>query len=146
MPGPQGEMQVWDAYPNLEIDTDSRAFYEGWLSRELRVPKCSDCGKWHMPPRDICPHCWSRNVEAKPVSGKGRVHLLMILGQGKEAPGVTYPYPVATIELAEQEALRFTTTVVGCAVEDVTIDMEVELEWVDRGGAPFPAFRPRKGA
>lgn len=142
-PGAPG---VWEAYPHIEIDTDSRAFYEGWLAQELRVPRCGDCGKWHMPPRDICPHCWSHAIEAQPVSGKGRIHLLMILGQGKEAPGVTYPYPVATVELEEQEALRFTSTVVGCPMEEIAIDMAVELEWVDRGGVPFPAFRPRKEA
>lgn len=144
MAGTQGRLAVWEAYPAVDIDADGRAFYEGWLARELRVPRCGDCGKWHMPPRDICPYCWSRRISAQPVSGRGRVHLLIILGQGKEAPGVAYPYPVATIELEEQEALRFTSTVTGCAPEEVMIDMPVELEWVDRAGAPFPAFRPRK--
>ena len=73
------------------------------------------------------------------------MHLLMRLHQGPPAPGVDYaagPYPVVTVELEEQPALRITSTVVDCAAEDIRIGMEVELAWIDRHGAPFPVFRP----
>jgi uncharacterized OB-fold protein len=78
------------------------------------------------------------------VSGRGTIHLLMLLHQGPPAPGVDYsvgPHPVATVELVEQPALRFTSTVVDCPVGDLAIGMPVELTWIDRDGVPFPAFR-----
>ena len=137
---------IWERLPNAPIDQDNRAFYEGWPVHELRVQKCADCSKWHMPPRTICPFCWSFNVVPTAVSGRGRVYLFIILSQGIESPGVTYPYPVVTIELEEQPALRFTSTMVDCALSDIKIDMPVELAWIDRSGVPFPAFRPRRGA
>lgn len=135
---------VWERYPNIDIDADNRFLYEGFLARELRVPKCNACGRWFMPHRAICPHCWSFDVTPVAVGGRGRVHLLMVLSQGVAAPGVVYPLPVATIELEEQAAVRFTSTIIGCPIEEMRIDMPVELEWTDRGGAPFPAFRPRR--
>jgi uncharacterized OB-fold protein len=71
----------------------------------------------------------------------------MLLHQGPPAPDVDYskgPHPVVTIELEEQEGLRFTSTVIDCPLEDVRIGLAVELAWIDRFGAPFPVFRPRE--
>lgn len=48
------------------------------------------------------------------------------------------------MQLAEQDGLRFTGTIVGCAPRDVRIGMPVELTWIERGGSPYPAFRPAR--
>jgi uncharacterized OB-fold protein len=128
-----------------QVDRDNRDFYRGWLARELRMNRCTDCGRWHHPPRPMCPACWSWNVAPTPVSGRGTVHLLMQLHQGPPAPGVDYskgPYPVVTVELEEQPALRYTSTVVNCDPSDIAIGMPVQLTWIERHGAPFPVFEP----
>jgi hypothetical protein len=49
---------------------------------------------------------------------------------------------VVTVELEEQEGLRYTSTVVHCPPDEITIDMPVRLTWIDRYGAPFPVFEP----
>lgn len=143
---PEGSPPIWELYADAEIDYDSRAAYEGWRVRELRLPKCASCHRWHAPPRSVCPFCWSFDVVPTPVSGRGRIHLKMLLAQGPERRGVRYPYPIVTVELEEQAALRFTSTIVDCAPSDICFDMPVELAWIDREGAPFPVFRPRKTA
>jgi uncharacterized OB-fold protein len=128
-----------------QVDRDNRDFYRGWLAHELRMNRCTDCGRWHHPPRPMCPACWSWNVAPTPVSGRGTVHLLMQLHQGPPAPGVDYskgPYPVVTVELEEQPALRYTSTVVNCDPSDIAIGMPVQLTWIERHGAPFPVFEP----
>lgn len=91
----------------------------------------------------MCPQCWSWNVVATEVSGRGTIHLLMVLHQGPPAEGVDYDagHPVVTVELEEQEALRFTSTVVGTPVDELEIGAGVELDWIDRGGSPLPVFR-----
>ena len=66
------------------------------------------------------------------------------LHQGPPADGVDYakgPHPVVTVELEEQPALRFTSTIVDCALDDIQIGMPVELAWIERSGAPYPVFR-----
>jgi uncharacterized OB-fold protein len=68
--------------------------------------------------------------------------LSVLLRQGPAVPGVTYPHPVVAVELDEQPGLRVTGTVVGCEPEAVTLGMRVKLTWVDRDGAPVPAFAP----
>jgi uncharacterized OB-fold protein len=67
----------------------------------------------------------------------------VFLHQGPPAEGVSYstPYPVVTVELDEQQGLRFTSTVVGATNDDIRIGERVQLDWIERGGAPLPVFR-----
>ena len=143
------DAEVLDRYPTTTIDQDNKEFYKGWLRRRLLLNRCAACGHWHHPPAPLCPQCWSRDVVPTEVSGRGTVHLLIRLHQGPPAPGVDYtkgPYPVVSVELAEQAGLRFTSTVVNCAPEDLRIGLPVQLTWIDRAGAPFPVFAPADDA
>ena len=70
----------------------------------------------------------------------------MFLRQGAPAPDVDYtkgPHPVVTVELEEQESLRFSSTVIDAPIEEITIGQPVELAWIERYGSPFPVFRLR---
>jgi uncharacterized OB-fold protein len=147
MPGGtiDSDADLVDRFVRVRLDHDNKAFYRGWLEERLLINRCRACGRWHHPPKPICPDCWSTDLEPTEVSGRGTVHLLILLHQGPPAPGVDYasgPHPVATVELVEQEGLRVTSTVVGCAPRDVYIGMPVELTWIERDGIPFPVFRP----
>ena len=134
--------ELVDRFPDIVIDGGNKEFYRGWLQHQLLLNRCQDCGRWHHPPKPVCPECWSTRVRPTPVSGGGTVHLLIWLRQGPPADGVDYstPHPVATIELDEQPGLRFTSTVVDATMDDVAIGDRVELTWVERNGEPFPAF------
>ena len=137
-----------ERFPWVQIDHDNKHLFRGWLEKRLLIQRCADCGRFHHPPKPLCPSCWSSRLEPTPVSGRGVVHLAMFLRQGAPAPGVDYekgPHPVVTVELEEQPGLRFTSTVVGTPLEAIRIGLPVELVWIDRYGAPFPAFRPREG-
>jgi uncharacterized OB-fold protein len=138
------DSELVDRYPGVRLDHTNKHFYRGLLDRELRLNRCGDCGWWHHRPKPICPRCWSSNVVPTPVSGRGTIHLVIFLYQGPPADGVDYaagPHPVVTVELEEQVGLRFTTTVVGSPNDDIVIGVPVELDWIERDGRPFPAFR-----
>ena len=78
------------------------------------------------------------------VSGRGTIHLLMVLHQGPPATGVDYGsgHPVVTVELDEQPALRFTSTVTpDFPADQLRIGAPVTLDWIYRDGAPMPVFR-----
>lgn len=134
-------------FPAVRLDHLNKQYYRGLLRRELLAGRCRACGRWHTPLRPICPSCWSPGVRPEPVSGRGTVHLLTFLHQGPPAGGVDYAggFPLAAIELAEQSGLRVEATVVGCPRNLLRIGLEVELTWIDRDGAPWPAFRPVSG-
>jgi uncharacterized OB-fold protein len=129
-------------FPGEAITHDNAAHYRGRLHRELLMNRCGDCGRWHAPPKPICPDCWSSRVSAEPVSGEGVIFLAILLHRGPPAPGVDYstPYPVVTVEFDEQPGLRFTSTVVGADNNDIRVGAAMRLEWSERAGAPMPVF------
>jgi uncharacterized OB-fold protein len=134
--------QLLERYPDVGLDHVNKHFYRGLLHRELRVNRCAECGWWHHRPKPLCPRCWSKNVIATPVAGTGTIHLAIFLHQGPPAEGVDYakPHPVTTVELDEQEGLRFTSTVVHVPNEDIAIGKRVQLAWVDRDQRPYPVW------
>lgn len=143
-PGTMTDLDLVQAYAPLVVDRDTADFYRGWLARELRVARCDACGHRFLPPRSVCPRCWSQDVGTAAVSGRGTVFLCMLLHQGPPAPGVDYaegPHPVVTVALDEQPGLRFTSTVVGTPPSELSIGQAVTLDWIDRNGVPFPVFR-----
>ena len=137
-----------ERFPWVQITHDSKHHFRGWLDQKLLISRCDDCGKFHHPPKPICPECWSKRLTPTEVAGTGTIFLAMALHQGAPAPGVDYakgPHPVVAVELDGTDGVRFSSTVIGCPVEDVKIGMPVELDWVERYGHPFPVFRPRAG-
>jgi len=137
------DVELLDRFRGVQVDHTNKHFYRGLLQRELRLNRCADCGWWHHRPKPVCPRCWSKRVEPTPVTGRGTIHLAIFLHQGPPAEGVDYaagPHPVVTVELEEQEGLRFTSTVVDAEHERIVIGAAVGLQWTERDGRPFPVF------
>jgi uncharacterized OB-fold protein len=146
-PRSPSDAEVVERLAHLPVERDTIEHYRGYLRRALVMHRCADCGRWQHPMRPMCPACWSWNVAPTAVSGRGTVHLWTLLHQGLPADGVDYrraPHPVVTVQLVEQDGLRFTATMVGCMPDEIRIGMPVELSWIERAGSPYPAFRPAR--
>ncbi len=120
---------------------DEAAFWHGGEHGELRIQHCNDCKRWNHPAVPICPHCLSRNVAAKPVSGRGTVYSYTINVQPWN-PTFAHPYVIAVIELEEQADLRIVSNVYDCAVTDVQIGMPVTVFFEHWDDVWLPLFRP----
>lgn len=142
------DQELLATFAGYGVDRDSAAHFRGRLDHRLLINHCSSCAAWHHPPRPVCPECWSTEVEAEEVSGRGTIHLAVFLHQGPPVPGVDYstPYPLVTVDLDEQSGVRFTATVVGSPNTEIVIGARVHLDWIDRDGAPVPAFRLEESA
>ena len=116
----------------------------GLSARQLLIQRCRECRVWHHPPRSVCPRCWSRDVVAEPVSGRGTIELLTILRQGAPQPGVDYTdgHALVAIDLEEQAGLRQAGAIVETEAADIRIGAPVELVWREVDGRPpTPEFR-----
>ena len=126
------------------LDDDNREFWTSGESGSLRLPFCVSCDRWIFPPVRRCPTC-SSDAGYRPLSGKGSVFSFTV-NHHPFNPEVTVPYVIAIVELAEQELLRFTTNVVNCRPEAVTIGLPVRVLFEPQGEFFVPLFEPDRRA
>ena len=120
-------------------DALTGAFWDACRRHELVAACCADCGHRFLPPGPRCPRCWSPGVAPRAVSGEGRVYSFAVYRRSYH-PGFPVPYVVALVELAEGP--RLISNVVGCAPEEVEVDMPVRVRFDDVGEFSLPRFEP----
>ena len=122
---------------------ESTSFWEGTKRRELRLQHCEDCQRFYFYPRSLCRYCWSRNVQWRTVSGRGRLHTFTVnyrAGRHSPFPG---PFVIAIIEL--DEGPRLMSNLVGVEADPGVLrcDMPVEVVFEDISDEiTLPRFRP----
>ena len=84
---PGSDAAVMARLPGIRIDHDNIAYYRGLLDRRLLLDRCGACGAWNHPPRPSCPRCWSWQVAAEQVSGRGEVYMFSFLNALPAADG-----------------------------------------------------------
>jgi len=123
------------------VDPDNEHFWRGGRDGELRFLRCGDCGYFIHPPAPICPECLSRSVAPEAVSGRGVVHTFTVNHQ-LWIPTFDPPYVVAIVALEEQDGLRLTTNIVGCAPDDVFIGLPVRVRFEHRDDNGYEVWLP----
>ena len=127
--------------PLPAVTPETEHFWHGGGSGRLQFKRCRSCGFWLHPPSPICRRCRSDDVGVDAVSGKGTVASYTVNHQ-RWLPSFEPPYVVAIVELDEQPALRLTTNIVGCEIDEVTIGMRVEVCFEQHDDVWIPLFRP----
>jgi uncharacterized protein len=149
------ESTMTEAYvrPKLRLapspSAESNAFWTGGRNGDLVISRCHACGHFFHPPGPICWRCRSTDVAPEPVSGRATVAAYTVNRQ-PWIPGFEPPYVVAMVELAEEPDVRLMTNIVGIAVQDVRVGLEVEVffeDWTAMTGEEdsrmwIPLFRP----
>jgi uncharacterized OB-fold protein len=130
------------APPLPQPDALTHPFWEACRRRVLEVSCCGDCGHLFLPPGPRCPRCWSAELAPRSVSGKGRVYSFAVYRRSYH-PALRAPYVVALVEL--DEGPRLISNLVGCAPEEVRIDMPVRVRFEEIGDFTLPRFEPLRG-
>lgn len=123
------------------LTPDNAPFWQGGRDGALLIHRCAACTRWFHPPSPICPHCASFDVAPRAVSGRGTVMSCTVNHQ-PWTPALTAPYVVAIVELDEQPGLRVLSNIVGCAPEQVAIDMPVQVRFEQIEDVWLPLFAP----
>ena len=110
----------------VPIPTNITQEYWDYINKgELRMPFCLDCQAFFYYPRPICQKCMGKNIEYRPVSGKGTVYSYTVIRSPQPAFRGMEPYVVANVELAE--GVRMMTNILTDDVDSVKIGMPVKL-------------------
>jgi hypothetical protein len=88
-------------------DEETDGFWEGTAAGELRMEACGNCGRLRFPPRVMCPHCQSTSRGWRAVSGRGTIWSFVVAHPPLLPAYAPFaPFPVITVTLAEDPALR----------------------------------------
>jgi uncharacterized OB-fold protein len=90
----------------------NRFFWTAGRHGRLAILRCESCDAWLHPPSPICPHCLSRRLTPRDVSGLATIETFTINHQAWR-PELPVPYVIAVVSLDESPALRLTTNLVG---------------------------------
>ena len=76
-------------------------FYKFCSEGKLMAVKCNNCGKVFLPPQQLCPNCYSDNLEWKQLKGEGEVVTYTVI----HVPTIEFqdeaPYGVAVVKFDE---------------------------------------------
>ncbi len=111
--------------PLPEITDENRPFWEGCRGGELRLQKCSSCGRIrHLSP--ACPRCLKADHQWIVASGRGTVYSWIVVHQlYNRAFGEDLPYNVTIVEL--EEGPRMVTNLVDVQNEAIRAGTPVEV-------------------
>ncbi len=92
--------------------------------------RCAQCETFRLPGRERCVDCWSTEAEWAEASGRGTLYSFGIMHQQYHpAFAEVIPYNYAIVEL--EEGPRLVTNIVGCANEELRVDLPVEAVYDD---------------
>jgi uncharacterized OB-fold protein len=129
--------------PQPAPDDLSSVYWNACHRGELLIQRCPACGHRQFYPRHLCTVC-AATPEWETTSGRGRIYTFTVIRQNYAKPfRELLPYVVAMVELAEGPMLMGNVT--DCAIEDVSIGMDVEA-WFDEASedVSVPYWRPAR--
>ena len=130
-----------DAMVPAPADEMTQTWWDATCEGRLLVQACTGCGHRQHPPRSVCTGCGStEHLDHLEATGLGQVDACTVVERAP-AGGLTPPYVVARVRLAEGVILlgNIETT----APHEVTIGDPVRLIWRDLpDGRRLPIFEP----
>ena len=84
---------------------EDREFWEGARRGELRIQRCTTCGRHQHYARMLCSHCGAQTLEWVTAGGLGTVYSFTVIRQNGVPPfNERLPFVVATVDLDEDGA------------------------------------------
>lgn len=122
--------------------SDTRHFWDGCTTGELRYQRCAHCGETQLIPRALCSACQRDDLQWHISSGNGCVLSYTVVHR---APTAAFkgdvPYIIALVDM--EEGFRLMVNVQGDGASAVTIDQAVKIGFREIEGVALPEVEMR---
>ena len=95
-----GDARAELAYPP-RVTEFTKPFWEGLDIGVLRTTRCDECRHTTFPPKPVCPHCWSKNVQWIDLSGRGVLYSYTEVSAAPATFADEAPYVLCLVDLDE---------------------------------------------
>lgn len=122
------------------ITEETQPFWDAAAEGRLVVERCAACRTEMFPPRGMCRSCRGRDTEWVEIAGPGRVYSYTVNHQ-RWRPDLEVPFAVVLVEFDDHPGVRVVGRVRGCAPDEVTIGMTVDVGFEPGpDGVAVPSF------
>jgi uncharacterized protein len=129
----------------IAVDPTTEPFWAAAKQRRLVAPQCAQCGRFHLPPRPFCPDCRGNEMTWPELSGAAVVYSFAVVHGFPGLPDLLLV--PAVLDLPDAPGARLVSPLVGVAPSEVSIGMEVEVDFQPiTDGWLLPVFRAVGGA
>ena len=115
-------------------------------SKVISGAKCPKCGFVNVPPRSVCPKCFSKVEELIDLSGKGTLETFTIVNYESSVQAIKPPYAIGVIKLDGADT-GFTHFIGDVDAKSIKAGMKLEPVFRDKREAEImdiQYFRPVK--
>lgn len=132
-----------DGMPLPQPGPDDQPYWDYCRQRELRIQRCTACGRFRHPPVPVCAQCGSFAHEWARVSGRGTVFSYTVAHHPVHpALKDAVPYNIAVVMLEGADEVRIISNVTDATPEEMRVGLPVELAWdATPDGGYLPRFR-----
>lgn len=140
---PTGKASVSDTTrrPLPLLTLDNEFFWTSGADGTLRFQRCDSCDAFAHPPAPVCRYCHGDRLTVVPVSGKATL-VGFTVSYGFHCPGLSSPYVVAQVAIAEDPRVRLTTNAVECDPDELWLGRGMEVVFAGIEDVWLPLFRP----
>jgi len=127
--------------PPLTVES----FYKFVSERRLMAAKCVECGSVLLPPRPLCPRCYSSNLTWVQLKGVGKLETFTIIHAAPPQFQEMIPYVVGIVRL--DEGPRLPGMIQNIKPEEVRVGMDLRVDFETTLPSQWPVwpryfFRP----
>jgi uncharacterized OB-fold protein len=116
----------------------SQPFWQAATGQQFILQHCGECQRWVFYPRQICPHCWSPDLQWRPASGRGTLKTWSIIHRpGHPGWEPAAPYTIGLVELAEGPTMLSHILTTAPALH-----MPLRVRFTHIGAETLPCFEP----
>ncbi|WP_232840301.1 MULTISPECIES: thiolase C-terminal domain-containing protein [Nocardia] len=123
------------------LTLDNEFFWTSGADGTLRFQRCDSCDAFAHPPAPVCRYCHGDRLTVVPVSGKATL-VGFTVSYGFHCPGLSSPYVVAQVAIAEDPRVRLTTNAVECDPDELWLGRGMEVVFAGIEDVWLPLFRP----
>ena len=127
------------AYPP-RISEFTKTFWDALVQGRWTTTGCKACSRQTFPPKPVCPHCWSTDVEWSALSPRGTLYSWTRIHAAPAVFAAEAPYVAGIVDL--DSGIRLACRLVDSHGTTWQPDMAVEIVVLRHQDGPLFAARP----